>query len=70
MDKLTITIKMNITDEEQTEFDISTHCYICEKEIKLNDKKGCKVRDHCHLTGKYRGCAHNVCNLNHNYRGF
>ena len=23
-----------------------------------------KVRDHCHLTGKYRGPAHNNCNLN------
>ena len=22
-----------------------------------------KVRDHCHLTGKYRGAAHNTCNL-------
>lgn len=22
-----------------------------------------KVRDHCHLTGKYRGAAHNSCNL-------
>ena len=28
-------------------------CRICEK--KLSDK----VRDHCHLTGKYRGPAHN-----------
>ena len=23
----------------------------------------CKVRHHCHFTGKYRGAAHNMCNL-------
>ena len=33
-------------------------CYICKKEF-INDK----VRDHCHYTGKYRGAAHNTCNL-------
>ena len=27
-----------------------------------NDKK---VRDHCHFTGKYRGAAHNKCNLDY-----
>ena len=26
-------------------------------------KKQQKVRDHCHYTGKYRGAAHNTCNL-------
>ena len=26
-------------------------------------KKHHKVRDHCHYTGKYRGAAHNICNL-------
>ena len=35
--------------------------YICKKEFDKNDKK--KIRDHCHYTGKYRGAAHNICNL-------
>ena len=28
-----------------------------------NNKKYQKVRDHCHYTGKYRGAAHDICNL-------
>ena len=40
-------------------------CYICKKEFddNDNDKKQQKVRDHCHYTGKYRGAAHDICNL-------
>ena len=33
------------------------------KSIICYDKKYHKVRDHCHYTGKYRGAAHNNCNL-------
>ena len=39
-------------------------CYICKKKkISANDKKYQKVRGHCHYTGKYRGAAHDICNL-------
>ena len=37
--------------------------YIYKKEFDKSDKKDYKVRDHCHYTGKYRGAAHNICNL-------
>ena len=36
---------------------------ICKKEFEKIDKKNYKVRDYCHYTGKYRGAAHNICNL-------
>ena len=31
---------------------------------KLIDNDEEKVRDHCHLTGKFRGAAHKICNVN------
>ena len=40
-----------------------TKKYICKKEFDKSDKKHYKVRDHCRYTGKYRGAAHNICNL-------
>ncbi|XP_075163030.1 uncharacterized protein LOC142235654 [Haematobia irritans] len=36
-------------------------CHICDKQISGQNNH--KVRDHCHLTGKYRGPVHNDCNL-------
>ena len=38
----------------------SQDCWICNE--KINSDKD-KVRNHCHITGKFRGAAHNQCNL-------
>ena len=51
-----------LTTEEKVHYNKQKICYICKKEFN-NDKKNYKVRDHCHYTGKYRGAAHNICNL-------
>ena len=48
-----------MTQEDKEDFDNNNICRFCEREI-LSDK----VRDHCHLTGKYRGPAHNIRNIN------
>ena len=48
---------MIMTQEDKEDFDNNNACRFCEKEIL-----SAKVRDHCHLTGKYRGPAHNTCN--------
>ena len=54
-----------LTTEEKIYHNKQKICYICKKEFNNNDKKNYKVRDHCHYTGKYRGAAHNICNLRH-----
>ena len=63
---------------EEEEFQQSNVCWICEKLIDNDDEK---VRDHCHVTGKFRGAAHWSCDINiqltkkvpvifHNLRGY
>ena len=52
-----------MTDKNERDYQNSTKCHICK--IKFNEQKPSKqkVRDHCHITGKYRGAAHSDCNL-------
>ena len=56
---------ISLTTEEKIHYNKQKVCYICKKEFDNNDnnKKQQKLRDHCHYTGKYRGAAHNICNL-------
>ena len=57
---------------------LSNNCWICDKSFDVGDEK---VKDHCHITRKYRGAAHWSCNINfkqskkilvmfHNLRGY
>ena len=47
--------------EEEEMFQNACSCWICGKLFDLMDKK---VRDHCHVSGKFRGAAHFSCNAN------
>jgi hypothetical protein len=51
-----------LTEKEQTEFKTQKICHICEKTF---DDFSRKVIDYDHLTGRFRGAAHNSCNLNY-----
>ena len=51
---------MFLTEEDIDKFEKATKCHICDKPLGKD-----RVRDHCHLTGKFRGAAHNGCNINY-----
>ena len=57
-------LELEITPQEGESFQQSTTCWLCEQALRENSLGDDKVRDHDHLTGKYRGAAHNKCNLN------
>ena len=51
-------VPIKISEQEEESFKNAIRCYACEG--VLGDDR---VRDHCHLTGKYRGASHSKCNL-------
>ena len=57
-----------MTEEEEHFFQQSNNCWICKK---LTDNEDEKVRDHCHITGKFKGSPHWDCNINfHDLKGY
>ena len=50
-----------MTKKDYEDFKNSTKCWVCNNTYVDSDKK---VRDQCHITGKYRGSARADCNIN------
>jgi hypothetical protein len=71
---------MMLTEKDKRDYHRAKTCHICDKPFG-ESKALLKVRDHDHITGKFRGAAHNCCNVNyfsnrfipvvfHNLRGY
>ncbi len=58
---------MVISDQEKDQYAKTKNCYACETQFGTErtkkKEKVVKCRDHCHITGKYRGAACDKCNL-------
>ena len=50
-----------MTEADNEDFENSIKCCICSNDYIDSD---IKVRDHYHITGKYRGSLHRDCNIN------
>ena len=51
---------LKMSSEDEQNFNAAKECHICGKKYTNED---IRVRDHCHITGKCRGSAHEDCNL-------
>ena len=49
---------LQMSEEEEIEFEKTKNCHVCDIPLEAD-----RVRDHDHITGKFRGAAHNACNL-------
>lgn len=66
-------VPMHLTSEEELTFQLATHCHICGGSLTPGEDgvggiggQRDAVRDHCHLSGRFEGAAHNqvswICN--------
>ena len=46
-----------MTKTDNKDIKNSTKCWVCDNDYDL------KVRNHCHITGKFIGSAHRNCNI-------
>ena len=52
-----------LTDKkDQLEAKLQENCKLCKNPLLQKNFRDA-VKDHCHITGRYRGAAHNACNL-------
>ena len=60
-----------LTKKQQELYENAKILYICKEKFEnkyLREKKYCKVIDHYHYKGEYRGAAHSIYNLKYNVR--
>jgi hypothetical protein len=50
----------HLNRKDWLDFIKAEQCHFCKKAFT---EKNIKVRDHCHVTDKFRGAAHQSCNL-------
>ena len=55
--------KLVMSASDEKDFRNAKKCWICQKGYKGDEGENIPVRDHCHMTGKYRGSAHKKCNF-------
>jgi len=53
---------LEFTRNNLEKFNNATHCHVYKKPFAPDDTR---VRDYCHLTGRFKGPAHSNCNLNY-----
>ena len=51
---------LKMTENDELCFKLMDKCHICSKK---HTDKDVRVRDHCYITGKFIGPAHQECNL-------
>lgn len=75
--------EMDFTEENKLQYEKMQNCHLCGEDFSPGsiEKKGEKVRDHCHMSGRFIAAAHSICNLNrqekpvlkifaHNFAGY
>ena len=55
--------RLVMTKKDEENFQNAKKCWICQRQYKPDEGENIPVRDHCHITGKYRGSAHKKCNF-------
>ena len=55
--------RLVMSASDENDFQKAKKCWICQRQYKSDEGENIPVRDHCHVTGKYRGSAHKTCNL-------